>query len=106
MRAYRWLGLLAFLALVASAALAHAQRAEYQLRGEPHAGVPFHLDAVVEGLEESPALSQPKLEIAGATVTPAAVQPNVSRSIQIINGRRIDSTRVTWVIRWRLVAPN
>jgi len=86
---------------------AHAQgtRAEYQLRGEPHAGVPFHLDAVIEGLEESPTLTQPKLEIAGAQVTPVAVQPNVSRSIQIINGRRIDSTRVTWVMRWRIVAP-
>ena len=104
---YRLLGLLAFLSLVVSAALAHAQgaRAEYQLRGEPHAGVPFHLDAIIEGFEEAPALAQPKLEIAGATVTPVAVQPNVSRGIQIINGRRIDSTRVTWVIRWRIVAP-
>jgi tetratricopeptide (TPR) repeat protein len=106
-RTYRWLGLLAFVALAASAAIARAQgvQAEYQLRGEPHAGVPFHLDAVIEGLEESPAPAQPKLQIAGATVTPVAVQPNVSRSIQIINGRRIDSTRVTWVMRWRVLAP-
>ena len=107
MRAYRWLGIVAFTALLVQTAVAHAQgtRAEYQLRGEPHAGVPFHLDAVIEGLEETPVLTQPKLEIAGATVTPVAVQPNTSRSIQIINGRRIDSTRTTWVMRWRIVAP-
>lgn len=109
LRAAKWFAAAcaAVLALVAGARVAAAQgtRAEYQLRGEPHAGVPFHLDAVIEGLEESPAPAQPKLEIAGATVTPVAVQPNVSRSIQIINGRRIDSTRVTWVMRWRIVAP-
>jgi BatD DUF11 like domain len=106
-RCYRLIGLLAFLSLVIGAAVAHAQapRAEFQLRGEPHAGVPFHLDAVIEGLEDTPALVQPKLEIAGATVTPVAVQPNVSRSIQIINGQRIDSTRTTWVMRWRVLAP-
>lgn len=107
MRAYRLIGLIAFFSLALSAALAHAQapRGEYQLRGEPHAGVPFHLDVLVEGLEESPTLTQPKLEIPGATVTPVAVQPNVSRSISIINGQRQDSIRVTWVMRWRVVAP-
>ena len=94
-----------FVVAAASAAHAQAVRAEYQLRGEPHAGVPFHIDAVIEGLDEAPQPAQPKLQIAGATVTPVAVQPNVSRSIQIINGRRIDSTRVTWVMRWRVLAP-
>lgn len=104
---YRIIGILAFLSLAVGAAVAHAQapRAEFQLRGEPHAGVPFHLDAVIEGLEDAPALAQPKLEITGATVTPVAVQPNTSRSIQIINGQRIDSTRTTWVMRWRILAP-
>lgn len=95
---------IALFVLLLVGGVAHAQRAEYQLRGEPHAGVPFHLDAVIEGLEETPQPAQPKLAIAGATVTPVAVQPNVSRSIQIINGRRIDSTRVTWVMRWRVLA--
>jgi hypothetical protein len=99
-----WL-LAVIMVLVTGVAHAQGTRAEYQLRGEPHAGVPFHLDAVVEGLDEDPAPVQPKLDIKGATVTPVAVQPNVSRSIQIINGRRIDSTRVTWVLRWRIVAP-
>ena len=28
--------------------------------------------------------------------------PNVSRSIQIVNGRRSDTTRVTWQLRWRV----
>ena len=88
--------------------IAHAQRgasAQFSLGrgGQPHAGVPFTLDLVVEGFDESPAPAQPKLDIANAVVTPLGVTPNTSRSIQIINGRRIDSTRVTWMLRWRVV---
>jgi hypothetical protein len=93
------------LLIVLFAGTAHAQQAEYQLRGEPHAGVPFHLDAVVEGFDESPAPVQPKLEIKGAKVTPVAVQPNVMQSLQIINGHQTQSTTVTWILRWRIVAP-
>ena len=97
---------LVVLGLLVTSVVAHAQgtRAEYQLQGEPHVGVPFHLDAVIDGLDETPEPAQPKLAIAGATVTPVAVQPSVSRSIQIINGRRIDSTRVRWTMRWRVLA--
>src|SRR6185295_14411846 len=96
-------------AVVALGSAAHAQRgpsAQFSLgRGQqPHAGVPFFLDLVVEGFDEAPAPAQPKLDIAGAKVTPVGVTPNTSRSIQIVNGRRIDSTRVTWVLRWRVLA--
>jgi len=98
------IGLLVLLATVATASLAHAQSAQYTLgRQRPHADVPFRLDLVIEGFEENPAPTQPALTIANAEVTPAGVQPNVSRSIQIINGRRQDSVEVTWVMSWRVV---
>ncbi|MBS1118933.1 MAG: Tetratricopeptide 2 repeat protein [Deltaproteobacteria bacterium] len=98
--------ILVVLAIVGSTAIAHAQavRAKYRLEGgRPHTDVPFNIDVVVDGFDEAPAPDQPTLEIAGATVTPAGAQPNVSRSIQIINGRRQDSTSVTWVLRWRVL---
>jgi len=96
---------LVMVAVLGTASVASAQqapRAAFRLEDEPHVDVPFHLDVVVEGLDETPAPAQPELDLAGATVTPIGVQPNVSRSIQIINGRRIDATRVTWVMRWRI----
>lgn len=79
-----------------------AQSARLSLDGEPHTGVPFTLGLVAEGFDEAPQPAQPKLEIAGAVVTPMGVQPNVSTSIQIINGRRSDFKTVTWVFRWRV----
>lgn len=81
---------------------AFAQSARLSLDGEPHTGVPFTLGLVAEGFDENPQPTQPKLEIPGAVVTPMGVQPNVSQSIQIINGRRSDFKTVTWVFRWRV----
>ncbi|MGE0398500.1 MAG: hypothetical protein AB7T06_17470 [Kofleriaceae bacterium] len=94
------------LVLLASS-LAHAQsepRAQFRLDGgQPHVGMPFTLQLLVEGFDESPAPDIPKLEIPNATVTPMGPPtPNVSRSIQIINGRRSDTTRVTWALQWRI----
>jgi hypothetical protein len=101
--------LLVVLAIAGWSSIASAQAAEAGYRLErgvrPHADVPFNIDLVVEGFDEAPAPDQPKLEIAGATVTPVGVHPNVSRSIQIVNGRRVDSTSVTWLLRWRVLAP-
>ncbi|MGE5182559.1 MAG: BatD family protein [Acidobacteriota bacterium] len=90
------------LLLAAHTAGADDTRAEWQLgRGDsPHAGMPFELDLVVAGFDEQPQPDQPKLDIPDAAIKPLGVQPNVSRSIQIINGRRSDSTNVTWVLRW------
>jgi Flp pilus assembly protein TadD len=96
--------------LVAGAAPARAQsdapRAQFRLgdRGSPHVDVPFHLDVVIEGLDEAPAPETPRLELANATVTFVAAQPDVSRGIQIVNGRRSDFVKVSWVLRWRVVA--
>ena len=95
------IALLIALVCVARAAHADEVRAEYRLgdRDTPHVGVPFHLDLVIEGFDEAPAPQVPKLEIANATVAFVAVQPNVSRGIQIINGRRSDFVKVTWIAR-------
>jgi hypothetical protein len=84
------------------AATAHAQSARLSLDDEPHTGVPFTLGLVAEGFDETPAPAQPKLDIPGAVVTPLGAQPNVSQSISIVNGRRTDSKRVTWVFRYRI----
>lgn len=97
---------LVWIALAGSVGNAYADepRAQFQLeRGaDPHAGLPFTLSIGVVGFDEAPAPVHPRLEIAGAKVTPAGAQPNVSRSIQIVNGRRTDSTQVTWTLHWRV----
>ena len=98
--------LLALGALVGAARTARADepRAEFRLgdRDTPHVDVPFHLDLLIEGFDEKPQPDVPKLEIANARVTFVAAQPNVSRGIQIINGRRSDFVKVTWVLRWQV----
>ena len=102
-RAFAWL-LTSVLALVAAGGTAHADEpvAQFRLgdRDTPHVGVPFFLDLVIEGFDEQPAPTPPKLEIASAQVTFVAVEPNVQRGIQIVNGRRTDFSKVTWVVRW------
>lgn len=87
-------------------AIAGEPRARFQLESgsEPHEGLPFTLTIGVVGFDETPAPVLPPLKIAGAKVTPVGAQPNVSRSIQILNGRRTDSTQVTWALHWRVEA--
>ena len=102
--------LLAIVAVVslgsATARAQEAPQATFRLAtGQPHAEVPFILELVLEGFEESPAPTQPALTIAGSTVQPVDVQPSISQSIQIINGRRSDIRRVTWVMRWQVITP-
>lgn len=99
---------LAILGVLALAGVAHAQDApvaQWSLgrNTQPYAGVPFQLDLVVEGFDAEPPPVPPKVELPGAKVTPLGVTPNTSTSIQIINGRRIDSVTVTWVMRYRVV---
>jgi len=99
------------LAIACLAALAGTARAEqapvaqWSLgRGaQPYAGVPFNLDLVVEGFDESPAPTPPKLDLPGAKVTSLGATPNTSTSIQIVNGRRTDTVTVTWLLRYRVV---
>ncbi|HEY5926220.1 MAG TPA: hypothetical protein VIV11_31260 [Kofleriaceae bacterium] len=87
---------------LAASARAEDPRAELRLEGRPHAGVPFNIAMVVAGLDEAPEPAQPKLDIAGARVTPLGGEPQVAQSIQIVNGKRTDFRRVTWTFRWRI----
>jgi hypothetical protein len=96
---------LIILLLVGIAGTAHAQSAELKLGEKPHADLPFTVQLQVEGFDDTPAPELPKLEIPGAQVTSLGWQPSSSRSITIINGRRVDDARVTWVMSWRLVVP-
>ncbi|HEX4423301.1 MAG TPA: BatD family protein [Kofleriaceae bacterium] len=98
------LAAVAVIMLGAGTARADEPAAEFRLgdRETPHVGVAFPLDLVIEGLDEAPAPDAPKLEIANATVTFASAQPNVQRGIQIVNGRRSEFSKVTWVMRWRV----
>src|SRR4051812_42567795 len=90
------------LLVAAGTAAADDARAQFRIESRPHVGVPFQLELDVEGFDEAPAPELPKLAIPDAVVTPLGATPNVSRSIQIVNGKRSDSTRVTWVLRWRV----
>jgi hypothetical protein len=81
-------------------AAADPPRAQWSASESPHAGMAFELRLVVEGLDENPQPDLPKLAIPGATVKELGAQPNVSRMMQVINGRRSDFTQVTWVLRW------
>lgn len=102
-RALLSLFVLVTLGALARTASAEDPRAQFRLDGgQPHVDVPFQLELAVEGFDEQPAPVQPALELPNATVTPLGATPNVSRSIQIVNGRRADSVRVTWSLRWRV----
>ena len=87
------------LAVVALApAAAQAQRAEVTLdRGETLAGSPFVLSVRSEGFDESPTPDVASFQIPGCKVTTLGVSPSVATSISIINGRRSETRRVTFV---------
>ena len=94
---------LVLIGVLASTARADEPRAQFRLDGgQPHVDVPFQLELTVDGFDEQPAPTLPKLELPNAMVTPLGATPNVSRSIQIVNGRRSDAVRVTWSLRWRV----
>ena len=69
-----------------------------------HADMPFTLILEAKGFEEEPTPTPPDLAIEGCEVTYLGVSPNVSSSIQIINGRRSEWREVTFVYRWRVQA--
>jgi hypothetical protein len=99
---------LAGLVVMAAAGAAHADtpRAGFRMRGgqQAYVDVPFFLDLIVEGFDEAPAPAQPLLDIKGAQVAPIGATPNVSHGLQIINGRQQQWSRVSWVLRYRVIA--
>src|SRR5580704_17512126 len=84
--------------LLGLASVAHADdaRAQWRAGGETYVGVPFGLDLLTDGFADSPQPDVPDIVIPGASVKLVGAQPNVARSIQIINGQRSESTRVQW----------
>lgn len=71
-----------------------------------HANMPFTLALSAKGFEEEPTPEPPELAIDGCEVTYLGVSPSVSSRIEIINGRRSDWREVTFVYRWRVLAPS
>ncbi len=69
-----------------------------------HADMPFTLALEAKGFEEEPTPLPPDLAIDGCEVTYLGVSPNVSSSIQIVNGRRSEWREVAFVYRWRVLA--
>jgi hypothetical protein len=97
--------LVGFALLGAGSANADDARAHWRAEDRnAYVGVPFELDLLVEGFAESPQPDPPNVTIPNATVKLVGAQPNVSRSIQIVNGQRSDSSHVTWGLRYRVVA--
>jgi len=70
-----------------------------------HTNMPFTLALSAKGFEEEPTPAPPDLVIEGCEVTYLGVGPSVSTRVEIINGRRSDWREVTFVYRWRVVAP-
>ena len=94
---------LVILLLLVGRVYAEEPRAEISLDGRPHAGIPFNIVMSIGGFDEAPIPAQPRLDLPGARVTALGGQPQVSQSIQIVNGRRSDSKRVIWQFRWQVV---
>lgn len=99
-----WLSLLFFLLLLAPTS-AFAQQVEVQLDSrEVHSGMPFTLSVAAQGFDESPEPEASTFSIDRCQITPLGVEPRVETRVQIIQGRRSESRRVTFVFRYRVVA--
>ncbi|MYD99381.1 MAG: hypothetical protein F4X98_18605 [Gammaproteobacteria bacterium] len=102
----RWFRMLCVVpAFVAGSAVA----AELSLSVESeaiHANMPFTLALSAKGFEEEPTPEPPTLAIDGCEVTYLGVSPSVSSRIEIINNRRSEWRDVTFVYRWRVLAPS
>jgi hypothetical protein len=86
------------------AATAPAQQAQVAVEQPPHfVGEPVTVQVRVTGFDQEP---EPKCHIesipAGLQATLVGVSPNVSQSIQIINGRRFESITVVYLINYHV----
>ncbi|GAB4569191.1 MAG: hypothetical protein Tsb0020_23230 [Haliangiales bacterium] len=94
-------GLLCFLA----SGSVWAQEVTLHIQGrDVYAGLPFVLAVSATGFEPEPEPEISELEIAGAEVTYLGVSPNVTSTISISGGRRVESRRVEYVYRYRIEA--
>jgi len=93
------------LLVATGSARADEPRAGFQLLERSlYVDLPFHLNVVVEGFDETPKPDIPKLDIPGATVTFVGAEPEPSGGFDIIiNGRR-RNVALTWLLQWRVEA--
>ena len=99
----RTFGLL--LALVVGTPCAFAQQAQVRVSATPYyTGVPIDIHVIVDGFEESPEPTIEANQPSGAVLSLVGMSPNVSTSIQIINGKMTRSKSVRFVYRYRLLA--
>jgi len=93
------------LVVIPFALCAAAQQARLQVSDGPHyIEVPVSIQVVVDGFAQEP---EPRVEVADpedATLKLVRVNPNVSTSIQIINGKMSRSKTVRFVYQYRLQA--
>lgn len=106
MRSYgRWAALALVLAAKSAPAQSDAPSLRLSVASESlYTGVPFELSVVAEGFEESPTPDAPVLAIPKCDVQYLGVSPSVQSMIQIVNGRRSEFRRVSFVYRYRVVA--
>ena len=91
--------------LLFGAMTAAAQEAQVRVSSHPYyAGVPIDIQVIVDGFDRDPepAIDIPPVE--GAIVKFVGISPNVSSSIQIINGQMTRSERVRFIYRYRVIA--
>ena len=96
----------AFAALGLAALSRAASGAELSLAVEAealHAAMPFVLTLTAKDFDETPTPAPPPLAIDRCETTYLGVTPNVSSSIQIVNGRRSEWREVAFVFRWRVL---
>ncbi len=75
--------------------------------GQPHSGVPFTLALGVAGFADTPAPELPKVEIAGAIVTPIGPKTSVRQMMtEDSSGRRSIQKEVTWFLQYRVEVTN
>jgi tetratricopeptide (TPR) repeat protein len=97
--------LFAFVLSAALPGVARGQQLELHVESEEiYANLPFVLQVVATGFAEEPRPTLSKPQIPGCKVTALGVVPNVSRFVQIINGQRTESQRVSFAFRFRVEA--
>ena len=82
-----------------------AQQADVRVSTGPHyVDMPIDIQVIVDGFERSP---EPTIDVdvpEGMVINLVGVSPNISSSIQIINGRMTRDERVRFVYRYQLLA--
>ncbi len=94
-----------FLALLGPVLEAGAQSLSLSVeREEIYAELPFVLSVKAEGFDEEPEPEATPFEIPGCSIRYLGLSPSVQSMVQIINGRKSEFRRVSFVYRYRIEA--